>query len=740
MKQSGLHPTNSTGIGNPGAFRMEIRIFSSNGEERDITQMVDTFEVTESIFQQAMIAEFRIVDGVNLFEALNITGNEKLSVVLRKQLDGDGQAEDMQSDWYIIDIPLFAKPKPDIQAYTLRCVSAFGLVSKMRRVTHVMKGTPGEIIKRLYEECGVDDLDKTLADYNDFLRPSNNVFRLLVGDTGSAGIMSYIPTKQTYSEAIMQILSKTAAPNGSPFFCYETFIGGNSVLNSYNKMITTEMADIYTQSFFLTTEAMTPASFEEQRLRILEISSNLGFSPYKGFRDGSYTTRTHILDWSSKSYQLQDFNAMRDDIQLMDKDLVMHPDFSVSGVDYTNTPDIHNLYYGVNRLSMVDRDEVNIHMHMPYVGAKRRAIISNLGQIEHIVKVHGDPRLIPGRQMGIVIPRSGSEKGDRDEMLSGRYLIVSSIHTFDNNGYHTRIKLARDGIDRGDLTYRPVEGVAATKYGDEAFDVAPQSTNVVGQNPNGPDGGLSNQGPVTVEIVPGYGPGEVDPALAAAVASSPAIAGDTAQRQAVASGGSAADVAQDETGSGVGIETNLADVTSGQPPVVLQQVSGTAVTDDPSVSIAEVIDYGPGYNIARLSDGRVVRRSGRRNWRNNNPGNIEYGSFSQGKGAISPDPRFAIFPTYEQGRQAKSDLIFTTASYKDLTISAAIAKYAPAFENNTASYARQVISAASVPAARGGPDAKMKDLNKVEQERVLDAMEKVEGFESGTVIELTGYN
>jgi hypothetical protein len=740
MKQSGLHPTNSTGIGNPGAFRMEIRIFSAEGEERDITQLVDTFEVTESIFQQAMICEFRIVDGVNLFEELNITGNEKLSVVLRKQLDGDGQAEDMQSDWYIIDIPLFARPKPDIQAYTLRCVSSFGLVSKMRRVQHVMKGSPSDILKRLYEECGVDDLDRTLADYNDFLRPDDNSFKLLVGDRTSAGVMTYIPTKQTYSEAIMQMLSKTAAPNGSPFFCYETFIGGNSILNSYNNMISTEEADIYTQSFFLRANAMTNESFEEQRLRILEISSNLGFSPYKGFRDGSYVTRTHILDWTSKTYQLQDFNAMRDDIQTMDKDLIMHPDFSVSGVDYTNTPDIHSLYYAVNRQAMSDRDEVNIHMHMPYVGARKRAIISNLGQIEHIVKVHGDPRLLPGRQIGIVIPRAGTEDGSRDEMLSGRYLIVSSIHTFNNDGYYTRLKLARDGIDRGDLSYRPVEGVSDVRYGDEGFDVAPQITNVIGQDPNGPAGGLQNQGPVPVEIVPGYGPGEVDPALAAAVANSAAVAGDTAQRQAEASGGSAADVTQDETGAAVGVETNPGDIDSGEPPTVSGAVSGTVVPDDPSAIITEVIDYGPGYNIVRLSGGRVVRRSGARNWRNNNPGNIEYGGFTQGKGAISPDPRFAIFPTYKQGRQAKSDLIFTTSKYKDLPISQAIATYAPAFENNTASYARQVISAAAVPADRGGPDAKMKDLNKAEQERVLDAMEKVEGFRPGTVTELTGYN
>ena len=743
MKQSGLHPTNSTGVGNPGAFRMEIRIYSAEGEMRDITQLVDTFEVTESIFQQAMIGEFRIVDGVNLFEEMNISGNEKISVVLRKQLDPNGQAEDLQSDWFIIDIPLFARPKPDIQAYTLRCISPVALVAKMRRVTHVMKGTAADILKRMYEELAMSNEDRDLVDYNDYVRTGNE-FKLLVGDDDTASVMTYIPTKLTYSEAIQQMLSKATGPLGSPFFCYETFIGGQSILNSYNKMISTEVADRYIQNYFYTAEAMSEESFEEKRTRVLEISSNLGFSPYKSFRDGAYVTRTHTIDWTSKSYQITDFNALRDRDRniMMDEDFALHPDFDVSGINYTNTPDTHRLFYATNLQARSDKDEVNIHAHMPLIGALRRSIISNLGQIEHIIKVHGDPRLVPGRQIELVIPKPGGPEMESgyDEMLSGRYLIVSAIHTFDNDGYHTRLKLARDGINRGKKTYKPVEGVPDPRYFNEEFDVVPQVNNVVGQNPNGPAGGSVPATPIQNEIVPGYGPGEVDPALAAAVANAAAITGDNAQRQAEANGGSAADVTGDETGAATGQDFSAGDIDSGEAPSTSAAVSGTVVEDDPSATITEVIDFGAGYNIVKLGDGRVVRRQGARNWRNNNPGNIEEGGFMQARGSLGGDPRFAIMPSYAAGRQAKSDLLFTTSSYKDLKISAAIARYAPAFENNTQSYARQVISAAAVPADRGGPDAVMKDSNKAEQEKVLDAMEKVEGFRVGTVTELTGYN
>ena len=742
MKQSNIHPTDKSNPGEPGAFQMTIIIHSSNGKTMDITQMVDSFTVTESIFQQAMIAELSVVDGINLFEDLNITGNEKIQIALRKQLDPDAQYSVLQSDWYIIDIPLFARPKPDTQVYTFRCVSPFGLVSKMRRVEHVLKGSSTDIIKRLYEEVGIATADTQLEDYNDYMN-SGDVKKLLVADTQSVGTMTYVPTKPTYSDALQQMLSKTVGPNGAPFFAYETFLNGQHVLNSYNKMITTPQVSNYNQSFFYTQDAQTEFSFEEKRQRILEISSNLGFSPYKGFRDGSYVTRTHIIDWATKQYQIQDFNAFRDtgNESRMAPDLVMHPEFSVSGVDYTNTPDTHALYYSTNIQARSDKDEVNIHAHMPSVGAQRRSIISNLSQIEHIVKLHGDPRLIPGMQVGLTIPKAGYaeivNEGAFDELLSGRYLIVSSIHTFDNDGYTTKIKVVRDSIDRGGLNSRAVEGVPNPRYGDEAFDVKAQVTNVIGQDPNGPVGGLNGKAESsTIEIIPGYNPGEVDPALAAAVANAAAVVGDISQRQA----DDPAAVSSDQTGASAGLDYSPGDIDSGEAASVSQKVSGTVVEDDPASVIIEVLDYGAGFNIVRLGDGRVVRRQGARNWRNHNPGNIEYGAFTKARGALSGDDRFAIMPSYAAGRQAKYDLIFTTASYKDLKISQAIAKYAPAFENNTASYARQVISAAAVPVERGGPDALMKDTIESERQRILDAMEKVEGFKVGTVTELTGYN
>lgn len=148
--------------------------------------------------------------------------------------------------------------------------------------------------------------------------------------------------------------------------------------------------------------------------------------------------------------------------------------------------------------------------------------------------------------------------------------------------------------------------------------------------------------------------------------------------------------------------------------------------------ITEIVETGAGYNVVRLADGTVVRQSGARNWRNNNPGNIEYGSFAKSHGAIGTDGRFAIFPSYQVGRSAKEALLFSSSGYAGKTISQAINRYAPPVENNTTSYVNSVAGAIGVSA-----DTPMSSLSSQQRAAMLDAMQKVEGFAVGksTVVE-----
>jgi hypothetical protein len=430
--QKGLHPTDLSAV-SPDSFRLSVTIEGANGKERDISQLVTSMRVYESIFQQALIAEFDISDAVSLFEDLNISGNEKIVSVVRKQNDKSSAPIDIQNDWHVLDIPIYGKPKPDIATYRIRCITPFGLVSKFRRISSVLSGTSIEIIEELYRQVGVT-VDKK--------------------ETQSLGTMKFIPPKLTYSDAIKNVLQKSMTPNGSPLFSYQVFHDSEFVLNSYNKMITSDILDNYSQGYFYTKESQSDDSFEEKRLRILEASSNIGFSPYKSMKNGSYVTRTHKLDLSNKTYEMIDFNAYDNKVPLIDgeqSDLSWNPDFTISGVGPSTLKETYNIFINQNSLAMAETGDINYHQFGSYKEATKRSVYSNLEQLEHSIKLYGDSRLSPGSIVNLNFPKTGQVEGsgrENDEFLSGRYLIVASTHTFDSNGYFTQVKVRRDSVHK----------------------------------------------------------------------------------------------------------------------------------------------------------------------------------------------------------------------------------------------------------------------------------------------------
>jgi RHS repeat-associated protein len=120
-----------------------------------------------------------------------------------------------------------------------------------------------------------------------------------------------------------------------------------------------------------------------------------------------------------------------------------------------------------------------------------------------------------------------------------------------------------------------------------------------------------------------------------------------------------------------------------------------------------------------------VWSGGTRSWRNNNPGNIRAGDFANQQGAIGQAGGFAVFPDYQTGRAALGALL-QTGVYSNLTISEAIEKYAPRPENDTEAYQKFVHEQAGVDL-----NELLKNLTPEERSRVMDAIQKMEGYRKG---------
>jgi hypothetical protein len=93
--------------------------------------------------------------------------------------------------------------------------------------------------------------------------------------------------------------------------------------------------------------------------------------------------------------------------------------------------------------------------------------------------------------------------------------------------------------------------------------------------------------------------------------------------------------------------------------------------------------------IARMEGWYLKGDVPNRPQRNNNPGDVEFDSFTRQFGATletgEQHPRFACFPDAESGWRCL-DALLRTPAYANLTLAQAINRYAPPVENATSEY------------------------------------------------------
>jgi RHS repeat-associated protein len=115
-------------------------------------------------------------------------------------------------------------------------------------------------------------------------------------------------------------------------------------------------------------------------------------------------------------------------------------------------------------------------------------------------------------------------------------------------------------------------------------------------------------------------------------------------------------------------------------------------------------------------------RTGNHPFRDNNPGDVNSGTFASKHGSIGVDKGFAIFPDAKTGFAATTSLL-QTPSYQDKTLDDAIATFAPPCCNDTASYQADAREGVGVSG-----DTKLSALDGVQTQQLVNTISNVEGF------------
>ena len=113
-------------------------------------------------------------------------------------------------------------------------------------------------------------------------------------------------------------------------------------------------------------------------------------------------------------------------------------------------------------------------------------------------------------------------------------------------------------------------------------------------------------------------------------------------------------------------------------------------------------------------------------WRDNNPGNLVYNAYTASLGAIGSNNGFAVFPDVATGTAALTSLL-NGSTYQNLSVNAAIARYAPAFENNTTAYQALVTGALGVSGS-----TPLNSFSQSQMQTLQSAIQQQEGYVAGT--------
>jgi len=406
----------------PSSYNLaEVILTPSKGEARNITDLVGQISIRESLYAGSLQCSINILDAANVLEKLKVVSGEVLDLLITRRLAG-GESDKYNHTFRIAEVSSFAKLKPGTQTYVFKCISEHAYMSQLKTISKPFNNVPGQLIKNICtDELKIDPKELSI---------NTETKQTITG--------VYPRMRPMY---LINWLTRRSYDNGSPFFFYET-LGQGIHFDSYENIIN---KDNYNEFVHSPSVSSTPGGDEynkQLKNKILKISTDLNMSKYIDAAAGAYSSTLHTLDIAQKTYKKTTYEYGKD--LMLNKNGVLPSNLVFDDRAIESHRESTNFYVSLNTSAASGGSNYHAPSDSDILSAN--AYIENMDGTVLTIDIYGDFKLCVGMVITCNVIKSvesTKEKRGKDKYLSGKYVVTSIDHRFEDE-YIMQVLLKKD--------------------------------------------------------------------------------------------------------------------------------------------------------------------------------------------------------------------------------------------------------------------------------------------------------
>lgn len=395
----------------------------------DITSNITEISLYESIFTPFMYGEIILIDNSAMLSIFPFIGQEKVLIVWERE------DKTIVKVFRVTDVFDVNQINESTGGYGISITSEKQMRNAISLFSKSYKDNSSEIIRKLYKEYLLEDLDVKVEGYFD-----HNV------------VFPYMKPLQ----AINMIQRATPAIDKTPMFVFESLYDEKPILNSMKQMLEQNpVLEIDPKNTAADNPISASSNMDKYRNQAYKVTINRAYNTLDQLGSGAYSCQTLGVDIGARTYTVTDFDFTKHAPTICQKDWIS-TFFTFDSVINTDNPD-GVLVNGIRstaapvqyRNENAFEDFPNLNTIDENLAAAMRSYMKRLKSISVNVHMNSVPDLGVGKTVKLkwyrFSPKLNNEDPE-DKVNSGVYLIAALRHYLKNGEYTMSMELVRDGI------------------------------------------------------------------------------------------------------------------------------------------------------------------------------------------------------------------------------------------------------------------------------------------------------